>query len=96
MENKHRKRFSALYLIRKLQMKNKEILLYTYANGKNLKHEQYQMKPQEFTLEQPKCPSIGGWINALWYIHRGFPSDSVRRKSTYNAEEPVDMGSIPG
>ena len=24
-------------------MKNNEILLYTYENGKNLKHEQYQM-----------------------------------------------------
>ena len=43
MENKQRKRFSTLYLVRKLQMKNNEILLYTYKNGKNLKHEQYQI-----------------------------------------------------
>ena len=56
------------------------------------------MKQQEFTLEQPKCPSIGGWINTLWYIHGegGFLNDSVGKESTYNAEDPVDMGLIPG
>ena len=55
------------------------------------------MKQQKFTLEQPKCPSIGGWINTLWYIHGGgVLNDSVGKESTYNAEEPVDMGLIPG
>lgn len=40
--------------------------------------------------EQTECPSTGGWVNKLWYVHNGILLNDIRKWATgtcYNMGE---------
>ena len=42
--------------------------------------------------KQPKCPSVDGWINKMWYMHTMEYYSALKRKEilthAYNKDEP--------